>query len=241
MKFLNFFKKQEEKPTIEFWPIFNGLEDVEPPSPAIQCLPTWFKNMPKSVEGDNGRTETAKQCPAYIDYFSEGYVLKMWCDLRLTINQDGSYFYKSSAKEFEFSNHGRRQFTDHLPNPNTYSMILKAISPWYIKTSPGWSVMQLPMFYHYNTDFTVLPGSWWSDIHHECSQQMAFYRYGEFFIKKGTPLCMFFPFKRNSIDFKVSKLTTELYDTARSSYFWWAGKFKGGYKEHQRLIKGENK
>lgn len=243
MNLFNIFKKKEKKPVIEFWPIFNGLEDVAPPVPAIQSLPTWFKNMPREVSNHEGSgiLETVKQCPGYIDYFKEGYVLNMWCDLRLTINEDGSYFYEASTKEFEFSNHGESQFQKHLPQPDMYSMILKAVSPWYVRTSPGWSVMQLPMLYHYNPDFHVLPGSFWSDIHHECSQQLAFYRTGKFFIKKGTPLCTFLPFKRKAIDFKVSKLNTELFDAAQTSRHWWNGKFKGGYKEHQELTKRKEK
>jgi len=236
---------QKTQPTIEFWSVEKGLEHTAPPIPATQCIPDWFKQMPSSVKdiynnfGANGRVETAKQCPAYAEFFKQAYVLRMWTDFKITINKDHSYYVESADDRFEFTNHGHLQFQQHLPDPNKYSMVLKAISPWRLKTPKGWSVLQLPMLFHYDKRFEVLPGSFWSDIHHECTQQMAFFDYGEYIIERGTPLCMFIPVQRNAIKHKVSEFTDRLYNITNQSYLWWAGKFKNGYKEHQRIVKKE--
>ena len=238
--------KKPALPTIEFWSVVPGVEEETPIVPAIQCIPEWFKNLPAELPDystnfgiDQGVVETAKHCPAFIEYFQQGYVLKMWTDFSIKINKDTSYEIFCDDERFFFDNHGDRQFKDHLPDPNKYSMLLKAICPWRLRTPKGWSVMQLPMFYNFDKRFEVIPGAFWSDIHHECSQQLAFFDYGKFTIKKGTPLCTLVPFKRNAIKHKVSKMTDELTTITNSSYLWWAGKFKNGYKEHQRIQKKE--
>ena len=59
------------------------------------------------------------------------------------------------------------------------------------------------MFYHFNPDFTVLPGTIWTDIHHEINQQMVIHNYGETFIARGTPLAMYIPIRRETFDYTV--------------------------------------
>lgn len=239
MSILSRFKKKEPA-TIEFWSTVAGIENIAPPELAIKCLPDWIKTMPGNHEGA-GRSETARQCPAFVDYFKQGYVLKLWCDLKLDIREDGSYFYETPNNQWEFSNHGNQQYIDYMPQANKYSMVLKAMSPWRMRTTKGWSVMQLPMFYNYNNDFEVLPGIFDTDIHFDTTPQLCFHKYGVHYLERGTPLCMFVPFKREEIKGKISPLTTELINVTQTGYQWWAGKFKGGYREHQKFLKGELK
>jgi hypothetical protein len=65
------------------------------------------------------------------------------------------------------------------------------------------------MFYQHNPVFDVLPGTIWSDIHHEINQQMVFKEYGEFTIERGTPLAVYIPYKRTKYNFKITNYTEE--------------------------------
>lgn len=241
-KIFEFFKRQED-PTVEFYSVVPGLEDVCPPVLMKECIPNWFKNMPlDAVKRTKMSPSTAKKCPAFIDLFSMGYVLKLWCDLNISINKDKTWQVWTPEDTFKFDNHGDEQFLDYIPNRDyfNFSMVLKAICPWRVKTSPGYSIMQMPMFYDFNKTFFVLPGTIWTDIHHEINQQIVFYEYGDFFIPRGTPLAVYIPFKREKTIFKVSKFDTALQYSEAVAYQWWAGKFKNGYREHQVLLKKEN-
>ena len=60
------------------------------------------------------------------------------------------------------------------------------------------------MYYDFNSLFEVLPGIIWSDRHHEINQQMLMKRYGEFTIKRGTPLAMYVPYERNKYSYDIS-------------------------------------
>lgn len=241
MNIFKFFRKKKD-PDITFWSAVRGLETVYPPVPAIEAIPDWFKQMPLDcVPGMNEHPGTAKRCPGLIDYFKQGYVVRLWCDLHLKINEDKSWEVKSPEQIFVFDNHLDNQFLDHIPNRNSFSMVLKAHCPWRMLTPPGWAVMQLPLFYNFNSDFTVLPGVVWTDIHHELNQQIAFHRYGEFHLKRGTPLAVYIPFKRTKLKHQISPITTDLVEKDISAYYWFASKFKGGYKEHQKIINQELK
>ena len=76
--------------------------------------------------------------------------------------------------------------------------VFKAISPWKIITPPGWSVLQLPLFYHFNQEWSVMPGVIDTDIHSEINQQILYHGNGkEVVIKCGDPLVLYIPFKRS--------------------------------------------
>lgn len=241
MSIFNFFKK-EEKPYIKVWSSVPGLEEVCPPVSPLECLPDWFKTMPKDVTRNAVlHPGTAKRCPSFVDYFSQGIVIKLWCDVALSIKEDNTYEVYTPEDVFQFKNHGNEQFLDHIPNQGGMSMVLKALCPWRIMTPPGWSVLQLPMAYNFDADFTVLPGTIWTDIHHEVNQQMAFHKPGEYLLKRGTPLATYIPFKREKVELQIERMTPELQHRNQVSYYWWASKFKGGYKEHQAIIKKGDK
>lgn len=243
MNILNLFKKKEPEPKMTVWSSIPGLEEVVPPVPARECIPDWFKDMPKDVAPGLLHPGTAKRCPAFVDYFSQGIVIKLWCDLAITIKEDNTYQVYAPEDIFKFETHGNEQFLDYLPQrkEQNISMVLKAFCPWRIQTPPGYSVMQLPMFYNFNKDFTVMPGNIWTDVHHEINQQIMFHGYGDFLIKRGTPLAVYVPIKREKIPLSVERPSAELSYRNAVSYYWWAGKFKGGYKEHQTILKQGDK
>ena len=162
----------------------------------------------------------------------------MWCDLHIEIKHDG-YEWHSPDKMFNFSSHSDEQFRNYLPQhmKDNTSMVLKPSCPWRVKTPPGWSVWQLPMTYHYNPIFETLPGIIWSDIHHEINQQMLMRQYGEFVLKRGTPLAMYVPYERNKYTYDVSGPNEQNSKWANASFAYVRTKFKGGYKLHQAEVK----
>ena len=89
-------------------------------------------------------------------------------------------------------------------------MVFKFISPWNLITPKGYSVLQLPMFYHFSNDFSVLPGIIHTDTHHELNQQILYHGEGkEIFIRRGTPLVQYIPFKRSKYNITTRDSTVE--------------------------------
>ena len=189
------FKKNSDK--IQFISTIEGLNSIEEclPKPAKYFIPQWFKDIPST---DN---MSVKVCPSFPDYFSQGYILPMWADTRL--KSDGStWSYETSLKGVIWEIHGNQQFlsySDASVNGISTQVIFKPVSPWKIITPPGWSVLQLPLFYHFNKEWSVLPGILDTDIYHETNQQILYHGNGkEIEIKRGTPLVLYIPFKRSN-------------------------------------------
>jgi len=231
------FWKQKEKPKITWWSTIEGLEKVVPIVPAKDYIPDWWKRVERMIDRVDSKG-TVRNCPSFPEYITQGFVVPLWCDLHVNIQHD-KFEWKTPERMFSFSSHADVQFRDWAPKhvKDNSSMVLKPNCPWRIKTPPGWSVWQLPMYYDFNPTFEVLPGIIWSDMHHEINQQMLMKKYGEFLIPRGTPLAMYVPYERQKYDFDIQGPTPENASWTNESYIHIRSKFKGGYKLHQAEIK----
>jgi len=206
----NIFKK--EQPLIKFVSVIEGLEQIEDcvPKPSKKYIPDWFKTFPISKDI---KDKTVRDCPSFPDYFSQGYVIPMWQDSLLKYNKQNDRWDIQGPEITKWSIHGNHQFlhnADASFQGIKSNFIFKALCPWRIITPPGYSVLQLPMFYHFNQNWSVLPGVIDTDIWHECNQQVSYHGNGEeIFIPRGAPLAMYIPFKRENYNLKTSSATDE--------------------------------
>ena len=201
------FKK--DKPKITWFTDVPGLDKVCPPIPASQYVPDWFKNIDRKrvdikIDNVSNRNRgSIRHCPALPEYFSLGYILPFWTDL-IVETDEKNWKYNCPTDIFKFTSHGHHQFKDHLPEQaKDFAFILKPTSPWFIKTPPGWSVIQLPVSYDFNSDFSVLPGIIRSDIHYQINQQIMIKKYGVTNLKRGTPLAHYIPIKRDFLEHEI--------------------------------------
>ena len=184
---------------IEFISTVEGLETIEEclPRPAKHFIPKWFKDIPSNYP------TTVKVCPSFPDFFSQGYILPMWADTKLKFDSKfGEWNWESSNAMFKWEIHSNDQFLKHVDakfNGVSSQFVFKALSPWNIVTPPGWSVLQLPLFYHFNQEWSVLPGIIDTDIHSTINQQVLYHGDGkEIKINCGDPFVLYIPFKREN-------------------------------------------
>lgn len=237
---------EKEDIKIEFYTDLEPLANTEElhPKPMKAFVPSWWKETPAHADTTNRHSKTVKMCPSFPDYFSLGYVIPMWADTTLKYDwRTGQYefFYGAFAEEnpYNIGIHGNNQFLDHAPNANFLGsdshFVFKFICPWYAKTDPGYSVLQLPMIYHFNKEFSVLPGVIDTDIHHVINQQVIYHGNGEeIFIKRGTPIAQYIPFKRSTYSSEVQVSTPEFTKQHQVSMLKLASTFEGGYRDSQR-------
>ena len=183
---------------IQFISTVEGLDTIEEclPRPAKHFIPKWFKDIPSKEIG------TVKDCPSFPDYFSQGYIIPMWVDTKLTFNpQSKNWKWESPKSIFKWDIHDDGQLLNHVVpkfNGVDAQFVFKTFSPWNIVTPPGWSVLQLPLFYHFNQEWSVLPGVIDTDIHSTINQQVLYHGNGkEIKINCGDPFVLYIPFKRS--------------------------------------------
>ncbi len=208
-----------------------------------QSIPSWKKPS-------NLKAATVRKCPAIQDFWKTGYVIPMWTDVYLELAEtkkgiQPDYKWETPSDEFIIEQHHNDQMLNHLTDNERENsgikFIWKFVCPWFCKTPPGYSVLQLPMTYDLENqnEFRVLPGIIDTDIHHEINQQVCVYRYGKMTIKRGTSLCMYIPFKREEFDFECIAETPELKRSYRLDQLNIFTKFPGmdrvgAYQEKQK-------
>lgn len=239
---LNILKPK--KPKITWWSTVEGLEKVTPILPSKDApLPSYWKSIPRQATANPFDKGTIKACPALPDFFDSGYVMPLWCDTHFSFEQKQgtsvNYTVTTSDTRFNFTHHGDDQFKDYLPDriKDSVKMVLKANCPWRVKTPPGYSMLQFPMYYHFDQMFEVLPGLIWTDIHHELNQQMVIKEFGEFTLKRGHPLALYIPYRREEFTDVIQGPTAQnmAWDSEARTHLW--TKFRSGYRFHQAALK----
>jgi hypothetical protein len=197
----------KKKPTIEFWPTVRGLETITPIVPAKRILPKWIKDSDDDVKYIDNIPVTQgniKKCPAVVDFLTEGWVLPMWTDLYINCSET-NIEWKASDDSFKFDVHPHSQFIDIMPKHlrGKYFWVFKAYSPWLVKTTSGYNIFSLNPFYHFNQNFDTAEGIQYSDVYYDTNPIILIKRLGEFVIPRGTPLAIYYPYKREKIDCKI--------------------------------------
>lgn len=119
---------------------------------ASKFLPQWFKNLPNfdyntvlqfSDPLELAYKRNVKSCPGIIHSLSSGFVVPMWCDLRLEWDKENyQYFFSDGMSEIiQHPNNQISGFSDNF-------YILKISSPWIMKSSKQLTVYSLPLTYH---------------------------------------------------------------------------------------------
>jgi hypothetical protein len=206
------------------------------PQPASKYIPQWFKNTPVELKGFNHNFKklpdqrTVKSCPSFTDVFRKGYVIPCPFDVWLNLKENGDVDWRTPDDSFKIEIHPNDQFVNHVQS--NVRKVFKISNPFRIITPKGWSVLQLPMLYHFNPDFYVPYGIIDTDRHHEINQQIFYTSLDdEILIKKGTPLNYLIPFKRSE-ELEIELVDyNELHEQISANWFKVFSKFKNGYSK----------
>ena len=208
------------EPKVELVTTIPGLNEIDDvlPKPASKFIPDWWKNtdtITTKVEMNNLSVGNVKVCPSFPDYFSKGFIVPMWVDSFLAYEGDddgnGEWRWQTASNQFSWEVHPHRQYLQDVPHKffgKEGYFIFKIKFPWYVFTSPGYSLYQLPAFFHFNNDFSVIPGVRDTDVYHEMNIQVVIHsKNKEIFIPRGTPIAHYIPFKREKSDLDIRYAT----------------------------------
>lgn len=206
--------------------------------PAKNFIPEWFKKTPIEIQGYYHQHKklpnlrTVKTCPSFTDIFKKGYVVPCPFDIWLNIKENGDVDWKTPDAAMVIELHANDQFINHVDS--NVRKVFKIAHPFRIVTPKNWSVLQIPMLYHFNKDFYVPYGIIDTDRHHEINQQIFYTSQdNEILIKKSTPLCYLLPFKRTE-DLSLDVVTYEsVKKTIEKNRFKVFSKFKNGYSKNE--------
>jgi len=206
------------------------------PSPTQKVIPEWYKNAdrfakmpndeyyqaskevcPFPKEGttdDYGKIPTWKACPAILDAFSTGYVLKTPCDLVFFKNKKGIIDVEiSDLKYKDFC--GQRPAMSQFEHPKGfYKDHFAWYSDWGIELPEGYSALFMTPMNRFDLPFLNTTGVVDSDKVHVLGTFPFFIAEGwEGTLPAGTPYLQILPFKRENWEQKIENLDQkQMYD-----------------------------
>jgi hypothetical protein len=148
-----FFKK---KP-IELVCVTKSTEVLQhaPIQKANKFIPDWWKQLPQKFRPPNKIFDmsTMKHCTGFVDYYTNGVMIPMWCDLALRIGPIGTdlYEYQFADRISKLTPHNPKQYGNHFDKEHFQH--LKIISPWvfsckedikFLNTEPTWTFIRFP-------------------------------------------------------------------------------------------------
>lgn len=174
------------------------------------------------------KNSTVKNCPGIVDYLKTGYVMPAWSDL--TIRHVKGQMLIDSALAIDDSDYGlhrKDQYSgmdeSQLPEMGLFH---KLSSPWWIKTSPGVSVLITDPFWERNKSFTSVSAvvhpdhspvrlKWFFELNQQLKNDTEIYDESLQVIRRGSPLFLIIPFKRESFTHDFEYLDDLKLDTLK--------------------------
>lgn len=207
------------------------------PTPTQKDIPQWYKDadrfakdlntgeyykatkevcpFPKEGTADDyGKIPTWKACPAIMDSFSTGYILKTPCDITFFKTANGSIDVKvSDPKHKDFCT--RRPAMPQFKHPEGfYSDHFAWYSEWGLELPEGYSALFMTPMNRFDIPFMNTTGIVDSDSVHILGTFPFFIPKGwEGTVPAGTPYMQVIPFKRENWEHTVEFLgPKEMYD-----------------------------
>jgi hypothetical protein len=213
-------------------------QDIIRPYPAKKNVPNWYKQMSNYINNDI-KNKTIKKCLPFLDTLTAGYIIPSSNDIKFEVKEvEGKkdIFYVPNGntvaqqKGINISTHlhniyhpveqigGKDSF---LAKKNHNFNVFKFLSPWWIKTPPGYSCLFISPMNNENENYEIIKGIVDTDTQHEVNFPMFFKKIESFFIAKGDPVVQVIPFKRESWKMKIEERTEDefhLYDYIYHTY-----------------------
>ena len=187
------------------------FEVREPPKPAAEFVPQWWKDMPVYTSNDNkiglnpGPTVTAKRCFPLLDGITAGYIVTLWADILVSKDSDGNKILQWNTVEPVCEPWRKSQSSNYEITEGFSDTVFKYLHGWKIKTPKGYSCLITHPFGYPNLPIKAITGIVDTDsLETHANSPFLIKKDFEGIIEKGTPMFQIIPFKREDWDSSVS-------------------------------------
>lgn len=181
---------------------------VKPYNPAKNYIPDWYKKSSfwvdnkKFTEDKYGYANLSmKACVPFLDTLTMGYILELWCDIRVFKDDDGEKKVHWFTPWAEPIRKRDKHVAEYLPTPAGCSSehFVWAV-PYGIKTPNGYSTLLTHPINRFDLPFTTLTGIIDTDKGGMFGGNVPVFFHEDFegVIAAGTPIMQIIPFKRDN-------------------------------------------
>jgi hypothetical protein len=218
-----------------------AVRKYSPVQLARDFVPKQFSDMPLFIDKQEKMIDSQKSiraCPGISEYFGLGWVIPAWCDIEMYPMEDGSVRARYSDHNYNHGFHPIPQVGNFMEKTFKIRMPVKLDNPWHTYTKKGWSLLYLPMMYHEEHNWQIMPGIIDHDLGPTISPINIMLKESKItLIKQGEPLCQIIPIYREEVSARsgsVREITKTRNSGIISSMFM---SFKGWTKlmrDHKR-------
>jgi hypothetical protein len=178
------------------------------PYPAVKQLPDWFVNAEPYTIDHNSYSDnkvhvrntfpnaTFKKCVPLLDGMSSGYIIPLWTDVEVAVENDSPQIYWKQQSSV-FALHGPKT-KEIVSPPGYYSQVFKYNNCWIPQTPKGYSCLIVSPFGYSDLPFKAVPAIVDTD---RSTLELVFPIWVkenfEGIVEKGTPIVQIIPFKRD--------------------------------------------
>jgi hypothetical protein len=205
------------------------------PEPASKGLPEWYKKIPRYSREETGKDWlTVKACLPYLDAMSAGYVLKTWCDITVSKDEETGNtlltWNNQLAPAFEKT---EESHTGMARMPGFTEWKFGWNMPWSFEMPEGYSALITTPLNRPDLPFIIASGI--TDMDKFPLAGVATFCVNESFegvVPAGTPYMQIIPIKRDDFTLKIDQELrnheTKRYDIALEEGVykkkWWTKK-----------------
>ena len=215
--------------------IYNQKGSSLNPETSKKNIPQWFVDSSRYWFPEDPSSLSFKACPALIDAFVSGYVLKTPCDIYISkgLNPQGEEQFIAMTQNGYQDFCGSRVDMVGFPKPLGTDKHFHWYPNWMPGLEEGYSALYVHPVNRYDLPFVTLSGIIDNDKMDTPGLMPFFLKTGfEGLIPKGTPYAQIFPFKREEWD-SEEKIYTQ--DEILERHQYQANKFRvpegGAYKK----------
>lgn len=201
-----FYPEPSVKLTPKWWKKLPFLNDFDSPSRLGDGINKDFLNNFKKSKNEL-KTPTIKGCPAVLDSISSGYILRAWCDIIVSVNDIYEITVTETPTIDDFN--PEKDSVSYFDSQQMFisqeiikqKFIPKVASPFYVEGDPGVSMLVTHPMYHFNQNWSTMPGIVCIDKY-PVNLKWMFHWIGEpgnYIIEYGTPLLQIIPIVRQKV------------------------------------------
>lgn len=183
------------------------------PEPSIKEIPDWYRKADRFIKDENnnyvigqdgGKISNWKSCPALLDIFSTGYVLKTPCDIEFYMDESNFINVKIEDKSKQDFCTRRGKMPDFVHPAGYYEEHFAWFPDWAIELPDGYSALYTHPLNRFDLPFLMTAGIVDNDKV-KLPGTMPFFIIKGFTgtIPAGTPYAQILPFKREDWESEV--------------------------------------
>lgn len=129
--------------------------DLSPIEYSNKIIPDWFKQTPASFLTEERKSPTIKHCDGFKNIIQAGFVLRMWSDLKITVDEKG-YNWIFADQESETEWHGSEQWNKFVDESKYFH--IKIRSPYRFVCNDNTKFYCTPHELFYQENLRVMSG-----------------------------------------------------------------------------------